>query len=68
MNNNQITTDTYMGRQVIKRQTVPAQEGDFQTYRMAEDILKGQGHIIGSMCHLNQPALLQQMSSTTSQR
>jgi hypothetical protein len=50
MNNPTPTKDIYMGREVIKRVTVPAQEGDFQTYRMAEDILKGQGHRIGSMC------------------
>jgi len=50
MNNQTPTQDTYMGRPVIKRQTVPAQEGDFQTYRMAEDIVKAEGHRTGSMC------------------
>lgn len=50
MNNQTPTQDIYMGREVIKRVTVPAQEEDFQTYRMAEDIVKGQGHIVGSMC------------------
>lgn len=50
MNNQTPTQDIYMGREVIKRVTVPAQEGDFQTYRMAEDIVKGQGHTTGSMC------------------
>lgn len=50
MNNQTPTQDIYMGREVIKRVTVPAQEEDFQTYRMAEDIVKEQGHIVGSMC------------------
>ena len=48
--NNHTTTDTYMGRAVIKRVTVPAQEGDFSTYYKAQGIVEGQGHRIGSMC------------------
>jgi len=39
-----------MGREVIKRQTIPAQEGDFQTYHLAESIVKAEGHRTGSMC------------------
>jgi hypothetical protein len=50
MNNQTPTKDIYMGREVIKRVLVPAQEGDFQTYHKAEEIVRSEGHRTGSMC------------------
>ena len=49
MTDTQTTQDTFQGRPVAKRIRIE-KEGDFATYRAAEELLKAEGNITGSMC------------------
>ena len=49
MTDTQTPQDTFQGRPVAKRIRIE-ESGDFATYRKAEEILKAEGFITGSMC------------------
>ena len=49
MTDTQTTQDTLFNRPVAKRIRIE-ESGDFATYRKAEEILKAEGFITGSMC------------------
>jgi len=49
MTDTQNIQDTFQGRPVAKRIRIE-ESGDFATYRKAEEILKAEGFITGSMC------------------
>jgi hypothetical protein len=49
MTDTQTTQDTLFNRPVAKRVRIE-ESGDFATYRKAEEILKAEGFITGSMC------------------
>ena len=49
MTDTQTIKDTFQGRPVAKRVRIEI-EGDFASYRAAEELLKAEGNITGSMC------------------
>ena len=49
MTDTQTIQDTFQGRPVAKRIRIE-KDGDFATYRAAEELVQAEGNITGSMC------------------